>query len=92
MTPVQIAVTALQATVCHLDKTWEWKIVVWSPGMIPDSSRTHLLIAISSDIAGLSGMPFSRQGWDVAILLTAMCCLILSVLYGCKSRFFSLTE
>ena len=92
MTPVQIAVTALQATVCHLDKTWEWKIVVWSPGMIPDSSRTHLLIAISSDIAGLSGMLFSRRGWDVAILLTAMCCLILSVLYGCKSRFFSLTE
>ena len=81
-----------KAEVCHVDKTWKWKILVWPPGMMPDSSWTHLLSAISSHVAGLSGILSLRQAWDVAILLISACYLILSVLYGCKSWFFSLRE
>jgi hypothetical protein len=40
----------------------------------------------------LLGILSSRQVWDVAILLNSTRCLILSVLYGCKSWFFILRE
>jgi hypothetical protein len=56
---------AKKAAGCHVDKTQEW-LLFWPPGMILDSSQTHLLIAIWSDTAGLSRILSTRQAVNVA--------------------------